>query len=117
MGPLASFPPTHPQRVLPKTKKETKMAEEYVLTPGGFRPKSLVHAVEAGHVVHVEEGRIRTLDSHGKLVADHGPMVVQPGNGALHPHNVMKMAPGVAAKVPALGSGWITYAYWSNTTG
>jgi hypothetical protein len=93
------------------------MAEEYVLTPGGFRPKSLVHAVEAGHVVHVEEGRIRTLDSHGKLVADHGPMVVQPGNGALHPHNVMKTAPGAAAKVPALGSGWITYAYWSNTTG
>src|ERR1700735_749232 len=47
-------------------------------------------------------------------------MTLRPGNAALMPLNLNTVVPDAlakAGKVPALGSGWITYAYWNNSTG
>jgi len=97
------------------------MAEEYVITPGGYRPKSMVYQVASGHVLDGAGGRIRALDSTGKLITDFGELPTKPGKQPLMPLNVTAVNPALQklapAKLPALGSGWITYAYWNNGTG
>ncbi len=84
-----------------------------VLTPGGFRDRSLVHAVEPEHVLDLGGESIRMLHVSGHEVADFGPVPHRPGEQPLMPGNVGRH-PSV---VPALGSGWIAYAYWTNNTG
>jgi hypothetical protein len=90
-----------------------QMAEEQVLTPGGFRPKSLVHLIESGHSLRMVQGRAQKIDPSGALVADLGEIPSRPGPHPLMPTNVF-VPEAVKA---ALGSGWIAYAFWSNTTG
>ena len=89
------------------------MAEDNVLTPGGYRPRSLVHKVQPGHKLDAARGRLRTLTPSGAIAADHGEIPRRPAGRPLMPGNVM-LQPGV---VPALGTGWIVYADWSNNTG
>jgi hypothetical protein len=69
-----------------------------VVTPGGFRHSSQVHRVQPGEALHVEPGRalLRNLANNSA-------------------RELPLSAP--AAVLPALGSGWITYAYWNNGTG
>jgi hypothetical protein len=75
------------------------MANGLVLTPGGYRHPSLVNRVEPGHALHVAAGRValRRLATN-TLIAIPEAAVPQ-------------------EEVPALGSGWIAYAYWNNGTG
>lgn len=70
-----------------------------VLTPGGFRHPSLVHPVESGHRIQLADAKINVLDQHAKKVAeiDKGAVANQ--------------------EIPGLGTGWIAYCYWVNTTG
>jgi hypothetical protein len=89
------------------------MADELVITPGGFRHRSMVHQMEPGNVVDMSGDRIRRMDRTGKVVADHGLLIQRPGNKPLMPANVTHQ-PG---PVPALGTGWIVYASWTNNTG
>jgi acylphosphatase len=76
--------------------------DELVLTPGGYRHESLVHSVDAGVAVDhdLEKRTIRLTNLDTNAVVEEVP--------------IAPTAPGV---VPALGSGWITYAYWNNGTG
>ncbi|MBV8096632.1 MAG: hypothetical protein JO110_25990 [Acetobacteraceae bacterium] len=90
-----------------------QMGEEQVLTPGGLRPKSQVHLVEPGHSLRMTNGRVQKIHPSGAMVADLGEIPSRPGPGPLMPRNVF---PPEAIR-PALGSGWIAYAYWSNNTG
>ena len=88
--------------------------DELVLTPGGYRHKSLVHAVEVGHRLDMTaSGNIRTMHPLGHEVRDYGFVHTRPGPGPLMPNNVQRHP----AAVPALGSGWIVYASWTNNTG
>jgi hypothetical protein len=87
--------------------------EELVLTPGGLRPKSVVHRIEPGTILDGREGRFRQLDRRRKAVAEFGHVPFRPVGRPLMPRNVFFPV----APVPAFGSGWITYASWSNTTG
>jgi len=75
------------------------MPEERVLTPGGFRPKSLVHRVEQGQGLCAVGAFVHKLD--------------------LASNSVIKLPSEELrfADVPALGSGWISYAFWNNGTG
>jgi hypothetical protein len=100
------------------------MADEYVLTPGGLRPKSLVHKVARDNVVDVTDGRLRLMRRSGEVVAELGELPTRPGGRPLMPRNVVPpsvrvapVAPAPAGVVPAFGSGWITYASWTNGTG
>jgi len=52
---------------------ETKdLANDLVLTPGGYRPRSLVHLIEQDHVINVEDGLIQQLHPSGTVVANFG---------------------------------------------
>jgi hypothetical protein len=70
-----------------------------VATPGGFRHPSLVHRVEPGHALHATDGKVRLMNLASKASRDFR----EPEPSAL--------------EFPALGSGWIVYAYWNNGTG
>lgn len=74
------------------------LKKDFVFTPGGPRHKSLVHLVEKGHAVHVAEGRPGLLNLSTKALTQ-----------------IIPTTP--LGQVPALGSGWIAYAYWNNGTG
>ena len=89
------------------------MDEALVLTPGGFRPKSLVHHIEPGHVLRATAGRLQKLHPSGKMLVEFEAIPLRPGNEPLMPRNV-RLA---HREVPALGSGWISYASWSNNAG
>jgi hypothetical protein len=89
------------------------MPEKLVLTPGGFRPASKVHYVEPNHSLHYEGRHIRKLNPEGQVVKDFGALEDRPKGHPLMPRHVLK----ALRKMPALGSGWIVYADWSNNTG
>jgi len=89
------------------------MSDDQVLTPGGYRPKSAVHAIEAGHSLRMAQGRMQVIQPNGGVLRDLGPLPPRVGPHPLMPTNV-----SVPERVaPALGSGWISYAYWTNNTG
>lgn len=75
------------------------VAEGHVVTPGGPRHPSLVHAVPPGHAVDLSGDAAQLVE----LSTDRRIAVAPP-------------APE-ADPAPALGSGWIAYAFWSNGTG
>ncbi|MEA2993062.1 MAG: hypothetical protein QOD40_1982 [Alphaproteobacteria bacterium] len=90
------------------------MPEEQVLTPGGYRPKSLVHHIEPGHSLRMEGERVKKIHPSGHVVADLGLIAAKAG-----PHPLMPMNVAIPQSVlkPALGGGWITYAGWTNNSG
>src|SRR5690349_1327246 len=111
------------------TSRSTTMPDTLVPTPGGYRPQSMVFKIEAGHKIDASAGRLRMLTLKGDQVKDFGAMAVRPVNRPLMPANVVRQplvqirtaAPDqprlLEARLPGLGTGWITYAWWSNGTG
>jgi hypothetical protein len=93
------------------------MAEEFVLTPGGYRPKSLVHFIEPGQLLDCTGNRYRKLDASRNVLEDFGSVVTRPGKTPLMPASVNKLPAKAGGAAPALGTGWIVYADWSNDTG
>ena len=89
------------------------MSESQIITPGGARARSLVHEVNPGHVLHMELGRMTMRRPDGHVISDFGTIRTRLARHPLMPLNV-SLPERVA---PALGSGWITYAYWRNGTG
>ena len=83
-----------------------------VLTPGGFRSKSLVHHITTEHKLDFRGGDIRKVHLSGH-VETLGKLIKRPGPGPLMPANVARRS----GPLPALGSGWIVYADWTNNTG
>ena len=65
---------------------------EYAITPGGIRPKSMIHLVEPGQVVRPDGGRFKKFDMTAQRFIEPPPLA------AAEP------------QLPGLGSGWITYA-------
>jgi hypothetical protein len=93
------------------------MAENYIITPGGYRSASLVHLVEPGHILDGTGGRFTKLDPTRKVVADYGQIALRLTKEPLMPYNVVSTHPNKVKAVPGLGTGWITYAFWNNATG
>jgi hypothetical protein len=79
--------------------KTANLAENLVLTPGGFRPRSLVHRVGPRHALRALAGRMVMINLSTDAVVDVPRASVDPQT------------------IPALGSGWIAYAYWNNGSG
>lgn len=75
------------------------MTEDMVLTPGGYRHKSLVHVIEPGHVLDLTGGSVRKLAPSGQVVADYGLITARPDMAA------------------TLGTDWISDAFWQNNSG
>jgi hypothetical protein len=98
-------------------EESDEMGEEYVLTPGGYRPKALVHRVPPGTVVDGTAGRLRFIDRSGNVVEDFGTLPKRKPGEPLTPANVSQAPPGKPEAEPGpppLGSGWITYTSWTN---
>ncbi|MDQ4504551.1 tectonin domain-containing protein [Sinomonas sp. ASV322] len=87
--------------------------EELVVTPGGYRKRSLVHEIGPDHVLDLSTGTVKQMHISGREVADFGPIEQRDVGRRLMPDNVA-LRPGI---VPGLATGWIAYADWSNTTG
>src|SRR4051794_21610126 len=100
----------------PMPQGSTTMPDNLVLTPGGYRDPALVHHVAPDTTIDASEGRLRQLSSAGAVLADHGPALVRAAGRPLQPLNIHVPAPAEGV-VPAFGSGWITYASWTNSTG
>jgi hypothetical protein len=76
------------------------VAGNLVLTPGGYRHPALVRRVEPGHAVEVAAAdRVRLVNLKTKAATDVARPTLKPGD------------------VPGMGTGWITYAHWQNSTG
>ncbi len=87
-----------------------------VITPGGSRPSDTVHAVPARTVVSASGGVLRNIHPDGTVLADYGaaPQAVDT------PLAMMTAGASTTAaeldRPPGLGTGWITFVSWSNTT-
>jgi len=92
---------------------------DLVLTPGGYRSRSQVHPIEPDHFLDLSTGNLKKMHVSGAEVADFGRLQLKAGPGPLMPGNVSRHPSVLAAPAmaPALGSGWITYAYWTNNSG
>lgn len=75
------------------------MADELILTPGGLRPKSLVHEVREGEVLRAVKGVVHRTDRSKKTFRASSKVNLQ------------------LDRTAALGSGWIADAFWNNGTG
>ena len=84
-------------RVVPEAGPSTSerslpMAEELVLTPGGYRPKSLVHRVEPAHILRLTGNRsLQMVHPSGAIVQDFGIIAARPANVPLMPLNVNRL--------------------------
>ncbi len=88
--------------------------DDYVATPGGFRPRSMVHLITDGAVIDATDHQLRSLHVNGSTLAEFGTMQIHAPERPLRPGSIGRV-PG--AVVPAFGDGWITYASWTNNTG
>ena len=68
--------------------------DNLVLTPGGYRDRSLVHHIPPGHVLDFADGRMVMTDLKT---------------------NISQEIPPSEAKGPTLGDGWISFTSWRNT--
>src|SRR5215467_3316337 len=118
-------------------------SNDMVLTPGGKRPRKLVHRVQPGEVVRGDVlGGATVVRERSTPMASN--LVLTPG-GYRHPELVHRVEPGHAVHVsdgktrlrnlatgapvdvpehkiqpgdvPGFGSGWIADAFWQNETG
>jgi hypothetical protein len=82
----------------PIYERSSAVQDTFVLTPGGYRPPTLVHRVEPNQALHVTHAKARLMDLATKELTDVPEAAVQPGD--FH----------------AFGSGWITFSSWLNKT-
>ncbi len=86
--------------------------DDVVLTPGGLRPRSLVHILEPGHHISLKDGHVRIIETAtGKEVKDLGAVPShESGEAESEP---TPEPPG--GSVPGLSDeGWIENAEWHN---
>jgi uncharacterized protein YjdB len=88
------------------------VADKLVLTPGGFRSKALVHHVPPRHGLRAVHGELKKVD----LATDKLIDIPRAPADAIAPKLRARLAPEVerAGRLPALGEGWITYAWWDS---
>jgi hypothetical protein len=80
-------------------KNASTIPAEYGLTPGGYRHRSLIHHVPKGQRVERFDNRLRQVETlSGRQVELYSRV----------PKDLV---------TPDIGSGWITYASWSNDSG
>jgi hypothetical protein len=104
------------------TRRSTILSDTLVPTPGGYRPQAMVHRIAPGQGLDAGGGRRRMLTVKGACVQDCGPVVLrQPRVQIRRMGRRAVDAPAgerrLAAWRPALGTGWIAFTAWTNTTG
>jgi hypothetical protein len=88
--------------------------DEKVLTPGGWRPASQVGLVDKGEHLTIKNDRLmKVSDANGSILKDFGAQEHYGGITPDYPKNLI--LPPARQAVP-LGSGWITYTGWTNSS-
>jgi hypothetical protein len=101
----AAKPPSPPKR--PVRPLDTS---DVVLTPGGGRPRSLVHTLEPGHHVSLKDGRVRIIETAtGKVVKDLGEYATHGNEPEAQP---LAGQPGPTPALPDIA--WIENSQWRN---
>jgi hypothetical protein len=86
--------------------------DEMVLTPVGLMEKSKVHFVGEGFQLNVENGRLQKVEtSTGRVIEDYGEVK---RDIRLQFNQGLDASRFSDNRLPA-ASGWIAYAYWSNS--
>ena len=99
------------QAVAPANKVQIVPHQDSVLTPVGWVQKSQVHHVETGEYLSGDGNRLRKYNRQGKVVADYGTIEQKNTNTPFYPNNAK-----AGKDIFPLGSGWITYTYWTNSS-
>ena len=98
-------PPSTPSE-RPKRPVRPLDTTDVVMTPGGLRPRSLVHILQPGEHVSVEGGHVRIIETAtGNVVKDLGAVATE-GEEEAEPSG--ESEPGLQDK------GWIENAQWRN---
>ena len=84
--------------------------DDVVVTPGGVRPRSLVHQLEPGQHVSTKGGRVQIIDTAtGNVVKDLGESATTPGGtDAAQPKATSGQVPGIP------DNAWIENSQWRN---
>jgi len=93
--------------------KETLMADDLVLTPGGFRSKSLVHAFEPDHgLTLLDSGDFADVE----LATGKSAVITKPSSARseFRAHGPTGAGSPSLRPTPALPSGWQIYAWWDS---
>jgi hypothetical protein len=67
------------------------MPDQLVITPGGYRPQSMVHLFETGSVVDCSGGRLRKVDRVGRVLTDYGAVETTISDRPLMPDSVVTL--------------------------
>jgi len=84
-----------------------------LLTPGGWRHKSLVHEIDPRHHLDASTGEIVEYNVAGEVVGNYGAIKERAPGMRLMPSNVVVPKDQIAP----WGSGWITFGDWTNNSG
>jgi len=79
-------------------KQQQSVPADLVLTPGGYRPPSLVHHVPGGHRVRRRKQQLQLVHHRTRRIVSRQDVTLSD------------------TPIPGLGSGWITFASWRNNT-
>jgi hypothetical protein len=84
-------------RLLPDAARTRQLLSTglYAITPGGIRPKSMIHLVQPHEIVRHDGTRLKRFDTRTDRFIEPPPVDFEPPN------------------LPGLGSGWITYAWYT----
>ncbi len=93
------------------------MADDLVLTPGGYRPRSMVYQIPSDNVVSVVDGKLVQLDGDGGMVASLGDLPSRDTGNSAFPGGVNANPTAFAQLAAPMGSGWIAFAGWTNNSG
>ncbi len=94
----------------------TMVQDQQVLTPGGWKSRSLVHHVPPGQRVQRAGDRLQLLRSDREQPIDVAELPHKRAGRPLQPHE-QSTRHAATGPAPGLGEGWITYASWTNDTG
>jgi hypothetical protein len=105
-----------------------KMADPYVLTPGGYKPAANVHHIPPGHLVKMAGDTAELHHAQTGLVRILG-ITPQHQGGPLMPAHILSRPPGAPAPAARPGpavvgapapfaqtNGWVSYTGWTNGT-
>ncbi len=93
----------------PKTPVRPVDDTDLVITPGGLRPRSMVHLLQPGQHVSVKDGRVRVIETAtGNVVKDLGESAKPEDGEGPPPQRASRVVPSL----PDVG--WIENAQWRN---
>jgi len=103
--------------ITPPAGSNSTVNNDLVLTPGGYRPRSMVYKIKPEHHLADKDHRLYMVDSvTGQEVQELGPTAGQAPFFKPHlPRELSLLQPPSVQQSPGQRDGWVAYAIWTNT--